>query len=280
MDFQAVRRLAIRALVADDFLFEILVLKGGNAIALVHQYGNRTSLDIDFSLEQDFDNLDEVRARIVRALKSEFESAGLVVFDEEFGPRPEDSRDEWWGGYQLTFKLIEYSHYQQLKDDTRTLRTSALPVGPSERRTFTVDFSKHEYCKGKVEREIDHTAIYVYTPEMIVIEKLRAICQQMPEYELRKRPAARARDFYDIHELVSNAGVTLNSNDSRELVGHIFECKKVPLLLVARIGDYREFHRPDWPSVQDAVRARVESFDFYFDFVVGFARRLDSLWNV
>ncbi|MEX2302603.1 MAG: nucleotidyl transferase AbiEii/AbiGii toxin family protein [Bryobacterales bacterium] len=280
MDFQQVRKLTIRALVADGFLFQKLVLKGGNAIALVHQYGSRTSLDIDFSLEQDFEDIEEVRERIVRALKGGFASVGLVVFDEEFGPRPQDSRDQLWGGYQQTFKLIEVDRYEALKDDSRTLRTSALATGPGQKRAFTIDFSKHEYCSGKVEREIDHSPIYVYTPEMIVIEKLRAICQQMPEYGFRKRSTARARDFYDIHELVSNAGVTLNSDESKELARRIFECKHVPLSLIGKIAEHREFHRPDWPSVQDSVRARVESFDFYFDFVAGFSLRLETLWNV
>ena len=47
--------------------------------------------------------------------------------------------------------------------------------------------------------ELDDYTIYVYSPTMIAIEKLRAICQQMPEYALQRRPSARARDFYDIY---------------------------------------------------------------------------------
>jgi hypothetical protein len=235
MDFQTVRKVAIRSLISDDFLFKNLVLKGGNAIALIHGYGARTSLDIDFSIENDFENVDDVRQRVIRALKAGFESEGLVVFDEAFGPRPAESRNETWGGYQLTFKLIHDTRYQALKDDIQRVRVSALSSGPGEKRTFTIDFSKYEYCGGKVELEIDHSPIYVYTAEMIVIEKLRALCQQMPEYVLRKRPTARARDFYDIHELVSNAGVTLNSHESKELVKRIFECKQVQLALIGRI---------------------------------------------
>ena len=41
----------------------------------------------------------------------------------------------------------------------------------------------------------------VYTPEMIVLEKLRALCQSIPEYKTIIPSAnikGRARDFYDI----------------------------------------------------------------------------------
>jgi hypothetical protein len=55
----------------------------------------------------------------------------------------------------------------------------------------------------------------------------------------------------------------------------------VPLSLLAKVGDFREFHRPDWPSVQESVAGgKVESFDFYFDFVLGEIERLKALGKV
>ena len=39
---------------------------------------------------------------------------------------------------------------------------------------------------------------------MIAIEKLRATCQQMPEYGIRGAATQRARDFYDIHLIVTS----------------------------------------------------------------------------
>jgi hypothetical protein len=68
-----------------------------------------------------------------------------------------------------------------------------------QRRVFTVDLSKYEYTAPKVSAQLDHYTIYVYTPEMISAEKLRAICQQMPEYSPMRHPGSpRARDFYDL----------------------------------------------------------------------------------
>jgi hypothetical protein len=140
-----------------------------------------------------------------------------------------------------------------------------------------VDLSKYEYTAPKVSTELDHYTIYVYTPEMISAEKLRAICQQMPEYSPMRHPGSpRARDFYDIYVLATAAGVDL-SNDI-DLVRHVFAAKNVPLNLLARVRDYREFHRPDWPAVAASVGHPLEEFDFYFDFVLGEVAKLEALW--
>src|SRR5512146_1421142 len=58
MDLSDIRRLVIVAMFSDDVLFGRLVLKGGNAISLVYGYGTRGSLDVDFSIDGDFDDLE------------------------------------------------------------------------------------------------------------------------------------------------------------------------------------------------------------------------------
>ena len=138
--------------------------------------------------------------------------------------------------------------------------------------------SKYEYCKGKVERELDSYTIYVYSPEMIVVEKLRAICQQMPEYHLRSHPSARARDFYDIWRVMTETSLNPATPEVLELAKHIFAAKRVPLVLLAQVGNQREVHRPDWPAVVAAVAQRLNDFDFYFDFVVERIAALKTLW--
>ncbi len=68
MDINGIRRLVIVAMFTDDILFEKLVLKGGNAISLVYGYGNRGSLDVDFSMEEEFCDIADAGQRILRAL--------------------------------------------------------------------------------------------------------------------------------------------------------------------------------------------------------------------
>jgi predicted nucleotidyltransferase component of viral defense system len=72
VDYKRVRTLTVTALFSDDWLFERLVLKGGNAISLVHGLSSRVSLDLDFSMEEGFENLDEARDRMERALRERF----------------------------------------------------------------------------------------------------------------------------------------------------------------------------------------------------------------
>ena len=281
MDFAEVRRLTIVALFSDDLLFEQLVLKGGNALSLVYDLSPRTSLDLDFSLENDFTDLDDTRNRIFNAIRERFASAGFVVFDESFEPKPQVPRPDqqaWWGGYELKFKLIEQAKYKALGGSLEAIRRNALVVGPEQQRKFSVDMSKGEYCKGKVERELDSYTIYVYSPEMIVVEKLRAICQQMPEYTQRIHPSPRARDFYDIWRVVTETSLDMAMPEIFELVQHIFAAKKVPLALLAKVSDHREAHRPDWPAVVSAVAQELNEFDFYFNFVVEQISVLEPLW--
>lgn len=274
MDLLEIRRLMLVAVASDDDLVERLVLKGGNALEIVHKIGDRASLELDFSVEDDLEDLEEVKRRLFRALRDRFDSVGLVLFDERLDPRPEGSETARWGGYVAEFKLIERDRYRQLKGDLDAMRREAHVSGPTQQRIFRIEISKFEYCAGKIEAQVDEYTCYVYTLAMIATEKLRAICQQMPEYPKRRNPTPRARDFYDIEVIVNYGGVDLVAADSLILVQRVFETKEVPMRLLLRIGDYREFHRQDWPAVQNAVRVKLREFDYYFDFVLGQARQI------
>jgi hypothetical protein len=281
LDFAAVRRVVITAVFSDDLLSAHLVLKGGNALNLVYGLSNRTSLDLDFSMDADFPDVADAQARLFHALHERFDAIGIVVFDEKLEAKPrldgEDTKP-WWGGYELRFKLIERQTYETLKGRPDKLRNHAMVTGLRQERTFTVDLSKCEYTEGKTAREFDYYTIYVYTPEMIVIEKLRAICQQMPEYPHKGRPSARARDFYDIHRTITKLGIDLASEANLELLRQIFAVKQVPPGLLPKIGEQREFHRQDWPAVRATAGDLVEEFDFYFDFVLHQIGHLKALW--
>lgn len=281
-DFSDIRRIAITAVFSDDFLFDRVVLKGGNALTLVLGVGTRTSLDLDFSIENDFENLRDAESRLFKALQKRFEAAGLVVFDFKFQRRPSilrEGRDERWGGYTATFKLADSGKHDKLRGDLNALRREATLTGPGQQRVFTIDLSKFEYTKGKVATDVDHYTVYVYSPEMIAIEKLRAICQQMPEYPLTLKRCPRARDFFDVHLILAKTGVDLCSSTNLQLLRDIFAAKDVPLALLEQIGNQREFHRPDWDNVRVSTTEELQEFDFYFDFVVEQALLLKALWD-
>lgn len=86
--FDKIKRLVIVALVSDDELMETLVLKGGNAISIAYRVGNRRSADIDFSMAENFADVDATFAKIETVLVSIFAEEDLPVFDVRWEHRP------------------------------------------------------------------------------------------------------------------------------------------------------------------------------------------------
>lgn len=281
-----IKRLVVIAMFSDDVLMEQVVLKGGNALDLVHHIGNRASVDVDLSIDGDF--APEVRetldSRVIKALSETFRPEGLQVFDVKMIDVPPGLSAEvqdFWGGYHIEFKLIEVERFEKFKDDVEKLRKNAVELGRGTR--FLIDVSKHEFTKGKVRADLDGFAIFVYTPEMIVCEKLRAICQQMPEYgpivKRNRAGSSRARDFIDIHGVIEARARDFPTTRSRELLSNIFAAKRVDRRLLRLVKKYREFHRTSYDAVVAAMNPGVvlKGFDFYFDFVLGLIPRLEPL---
>jgi hypothetical protein len=275
---------------SDDDLMDLLVLKGGNALDIVHKAAFRSSIDLDFSIENEFlkEDFGTILSKVERVLKDTFRPEGFEVFDVRFVEKPKKISEDlarFWGGYQIDFKIIELGKYFKYQNNIDTVRRNAAVVGPNNKKKFQIDISKFEYCQHKEERDLEGYTIYVYTPEMIIFEKLRAICQQMPEYEQyvnNPTRSARARDFFDIYTVFKIFRIDMKSKENFELLKNIFDAKRVPLELIGRIKEYREYHRPDFDAVKDTVKRdyRLESFDYYFDYVVNKAKDLKTLWEI
>ena len=277
LELDRIRRAIVLALFSDDTLFHRLALKGGNALRLVYNVQQRASLDLDLSLEGDLDDFDATRQRLLRLLRERLDAAGYVVFDEDFLRRPPDATGRW-GGYLLEFKLIAHRDYERLRGDLEALRRGAVAFSASQLRKWRVEISKFEFCDGKIPLELDDQTIHVYSPEMIVLEKLRALCQQLTSYPARTHPTPRARDFYDIHEVVRRLVPAERLEQCADLARAIFAAKDVPLVLLRELRGARDFHASDWPDVTATIRGEPGTFDHYFDFVVDLAERLEALW--
>lgn len=275
-DYRKIRIDIINALSADDDLQENLVLKGGNALSLVYEVGTRTSLDLDFSMERSFDNIEAAQDKIEKALNSHFAQDGLRVFGCKLAQKPKEIQKPEWLGYQLTFKFIEQIKYEKLSEAKRGIQ--ALVTGPGQQRLFTIDLSCYEYTEPKVELELNDYPVYVYTLEMIAIEKLRALCQQMEAYDQRSRKGPRPRDFYDIFEIAQRVDFVVSEN--KGLAQEIFGAKKVPLSLLLELEHEKAYHEQQWSSVVISVGDGLQSYDFYFEYVVSLALKAEALWNV
>lgn len=279
MDLVGIRKVIVTAIASDQELAMLLVFKGGNALDMIHNIGNRSSLDLDFSMELDVPDHRAIATRLYSTLTAHFERLGLVLFDWTFAPRPsERPPGARWGGYTAEFKLIPRDIYDAHAKDIEKIRRQATEAGPGHLRRFKLEISPFEYCEGKIRVQLDGISVFVYSIEMIAVEKLRAICQQDPSFLLRIHPAPRARDFYDIHAAVTEGGVDFSSPAIHGLIQRIFAAKAVPLSLIRHIHEQREFHRADWPSVQNAVAVKLRQFDYYFEFVLGETEKLQPLW--
>lgn len=277
-----VKRLAVMAMFSDDGLE--LVLKGGNAMALIHKLTSRESVDLDFSMQHDFtDGLEMMKARISRALDRTFQPAGYMPFDVDMAKAPSHISSDmasFWGGYEVEFKLVTLEKYATHENNRDQMRREALSFGRGKK--FLIDISPFEYVADKQETDLDGYRIYVSSTMMIACEKLRAICQQMEAYgpivkrSERRRGGQRARDFFDIYTLVEGQGLDLTASKAIDMTREMFALKRVPLEFLGQIGEQREFHLQGFQSVQATVAPGVElqKFDFYFDYVVNLATRV------
>jgi predicted nucleotidyltransferase component of viral defense system len=129
---EKIKRITIIALVSDDILLEKLVLKGGNAINLIHKLSSRASIDLDYSMKDDFtpEEFVDIENRIKKALDTEFRENGYQIFDYKFSGKPEKVNEKvkhFWGGYAVEFKIIELEEFSRV-DDIEAIRRHAIVI--------------------------------------------------------------------------------------------------------------------------------------------------------
>lgn len=265
-----IKRLTLKALMHDEKLMYGLVLKGGNALQLVYDITDRASMDIDFSIEGDFSDLDfqRINGTLDALLNEQFQTEQLVVFDIRFIEKPKSNKEKVWKGYNIEFKVTHEKDYDP--NDMVKTRNYAIKILDQSPK-FSVEISSFEYIANAKKHDLDGTVMLVYTPEMIVIEKLRALCQSLPEYQEiipSAKTKGRARDFYDIWNICNEFSINISSEENKLLIEEIFKAKKVPLKFLALIPQYKDLQKENWSSVEDTLSASNEGFDFYFDFTM------------
>ena len=266
---RTIRKIALIGIFSNDQLTERLVFKGGSALELVYKLTSRASIDIDFSIEDDFseDEIQEIEATLKEAILSRLKEEGYFLFDFSFTKRPEKIRPgtpPFWGGYNVEFKVVDIKVAETLDYNINKLRQRSLIATPSQGKKFLIEISKHEYCKETTYGDLDGYKISVYTLRAIMFEKLRAICQQMKEYPHMSTPSPRPRDFYDIRKIMEFEKINQNlSAEDVEIVKAIFAKKEVPIELLGSIGEYKGFHGQALESlIATLIPEERKSFDF------------------
>ena len=237
---------------------------------------NRGSIDIDFSMKGDFNKaeLQGMDAKIRKIFDATFSKEGLKTFDVKFIHKPKKGDIPEWKGYNIEFKTIDKEKYDTLGTDEARRRNAIKIDVVNQSSKFTIDISAYEYVDDTINFEIDGVVMKVYTLDMILLEKLRALCQTMPKYKTIistiNPNKKRARDIYDICQIYNVVGTRIA--DKKELLEEIFKAKQVPLSLLKDMGELRERNKLDWDTVLADIpeyeKGNMKEYDWYFDKVL------------
>ena len=257
----------ILAIYQDAALSTVLFLKGGSAMRIFDNLTSRLSIDADFSIENTIGKENESKffSAIRTNVEKRFKKLNFEIIDFKWGPKPKKlskEKPEWWGGWSCEFKLVAFEHREKALPAKR--RNALIPGGANSSK-IVLDISEHEYC-GKARRKtILGVKIHGYSRELLVVEKIRAICQQHPDYAYRLSKN-RARDFYDIYELTSHMDDDFPRRCSDQ-IENVFKAKGVSLQFLGAFwnDDFIDEQRRGFDQVKDTVSGALQEFDVYVE---------------
>lgn len=242
------RKIVIKAIFSNDELVNRFVLKGGSALDLIYKITYRSSIDVDIAMEDDIveEDMPKICELFQNALQETFNEhdPSYSIFQFKFEKRPfKQNRinKQFWGGYRIEFKIRKGVYpIHDIKDQQQAARQAEVVNPESQSKTFLIDISKYEYTTLSKIKELDYHQIRVYTLEMIVYEKLRAICQKLPDYEhAHPKIKARPKDFYDIYMIMKHQPHITFESLELSILEKFFNIKEVPLHLLFKISDYK-----------------------------------------
>ena len=272
----------IYGLYHDGVFTKDILIKGGQALRIKENIKERLSIDIDASVKGSVSDPDAFFVRFKKSLDRQFEKYNLVVigFKREKRPKtPHPDAPDFWTGWQVSFKLHENVKLKQSK-------TAIIPDGSASSKII-VDLSEYEYCGDfetmelKIESEKKKVLTYWYSTEMLIVEKIRAVCQQHPDYSLRRKTTSRARDFYDMANLIKkkikDGKISAFRRKCATLVDPIFAAKKVDKEIIKKIFEPKFVAEigKGWPMVLETIPKRDrEEFEVYVDILQDFINSL------
>lgn len=258
------------AIYSQEILSDKLYLKGGQALRLTQNIRGRLSRDSDFSTPEKINDEEIFFNLLEESVRAEFHKVGLYVIGFKFSRKPRikpEGAPDFWQGWGVEFKIIEKSQLKLSKE-----RQSAVAITPegSESNTILIDISEMEYCGSFEKVKVKSVEVRVYSRVLLVLEKLRAICQSHQDYKYRSKRSNRARDFYDIERIYSKVlGENKVESFIDESVQHlekVFSAKDVPLDLINRClteDDFLQIQKIGWQEVESTVQNLNQDFSYY-----------------
>ncbi len=274
MDIKRVIEESILAIFSNDELSHQLVLKGGGALHFLEGRDDRLSTDLDFSIRQTISDPEGIFKKIEKALTRQFKTLKYDVIDFKYQAKPKKAEKSpvWYRGWLCQFKLSLPKH-QEDSPASRS-RAALIPTG-SNSSNIEIEISEHEYCDATRKKRVSGITVEGYTKEALVLEKMRAICQQHPSYPYSNHIKNRARDFVDIYHLTSNFDEAFLETCRRH-IKQIFEIKHVPIELLSSYWDeeFIDTQRRGFAEVVDSLKRKAYDFNVYLEHLRYLTREL------
>ena len=272
-----IRNTILKAIYSDSDLKENLVLKGGNALKL-YNITDRSSQDLDFSIKESIRYEKENEWKKLQDLISDaFQQVGFLVVGFEFIEKPKKRKEDlppFWGGYKISFAIVYTEKYQdkiELQDPDKMKELSKYGENlENNSKKIEIDLSYDEYVADKKSYDLEGTTIYLYSPLMLVYEKIRASCQQLEDYKLVGNKT-RARDLYDIYKILTNPKQAnlreaVLDQDNFYILENIFKAKDVPIELMLKLDSKESDLAEDYKTkvIHQIASSETEDFDYIF----------------
>lgn len=276
MDPETIKKTTIAAIFSDEKLEDILTLKGGNALYL-HGLTKRESQDLDFSIKESIRISEDEEGKIFKDVVTKaFQEKGYKILSYKFEDKPRVRNKltpPFWGGYVITFSIIQAEALKSLEErGIENFNAYAESMGDGSKK-IQIDLSFEEYTDPRVTKEIDGTTIYLYSPLMIIYEKIRASCQQLDLYKLTSNKT-RARDLFDIYSTLTDiSNVELREEvinpDNFIILKRMFALKKVSIDLIPQVRNIKDRLYTDYEqSVLPQIPRETAppNFEFLFSY--------------
>lgn len=288
MDQEQIRNIVITSIFSNDVLLSKLTLKGGHALEL-QGVNVRASQDIDLAISHNIKFTKEENEPLFRdSLTAGFAEVGYQVVNFTFNVRPRHKnkiiedyehqsnlQDVVWGGYHIKFGIMPQKRYIALENDHVENIGAHADTTWGNKKNIEIDLSKDEYTEPREEKDLEGYTIYLYTPIMIIYEKIRASCQQLPQYKIGSTKE-RARDLFDIYELLihnDDLYEQMLNPENIYILKKMFKLKSVDFNLLLQINSYKKELFNDYQNnVLPQIRNEKDKQDF--DFIFNFAERL------
>lgn len=294
-EYKIIRTRVLTSIFRETKIAEKFALKGGTALDIGYNMPQgRYSSDIDLSMNEDIPGtLEDVKEVFKVALERNLSEYDLFPIDVVLkrNPKRQSLDRPRHGGYILKFFLVKYSdHQSELKNKAKGARSRVKKISsPENGGKFKIDISKYDFWEDDmISLElVDDFTVPMYTLNMIMYEKIKAICEQVP----KKGTKSRAKDYYDVfiihNHLLDNPDKldhALGSEECRIYMSKCFESASLDLDILDRISEARDSHKSSFEILRETLRepyrSELKEFDFYAGYVEYLVLGLKSSWDI